>query len=205
MAWKPVYVTLEQMHDWIRLRDESDVIDDSLLTLALSASSRAVDKSAGPNRQFGKVDSPVARTYEPRWSRTRDAWVVDIDDLMDVTGFTVAVDGATVDAAGYELLPLNAAADGMPYTHLQLTSHSTAKRLIGTGLWGWDTGTDPGWPDAVTEATLLQASRLSVRRDSPYGVAGSPADGSELRLLARLDPDIEPIIAAYVRTGWVAR
>lgn len=201
MAWKPVYATLEQMHDWLRLRDEGDVEDDNLLTLALSTASRAVDKSTGPNRQFGKVDGPVARTYEPRWSRTRNAFVVDIDDLMDVTGFTVTVDGAAVATDGYELLPLNAGADGMPYTHLQLTSHSTAKRLIGTGLWGWD----PTWPDAVTEATLLQASRLSVRRDSPYGVAGSPSDGSELRLLARLDPDIEPNLAAYVRAGWAAR
>lgn len=201
MAWKPVYATLIQMHDWLRLRDDSDVEDDALLTLALSTASRAVDKSTGPNRQFGKVDAPVARTYEPRWSRTRNAFVADIDDLMDVSGFAITVDGAAVDASGYELLPLNAAADGMPYTHLQLTSHSTAKRLIGTGLWGWD----PTWPDAVTEATLLQASRLSVRRDSPYGVAGSPSDGSEMRLLARLDPDIEPNLAAYVRTGWVAR
>lgn len=200
MAWKPVYATLIQMHDWLRLRDEADVEDDSLLTLALSTSSRAVDKSVGPNRQFGKVDGPVGRTYAPRWSRTRDAFVADIDDLMDVSGFTITVDGDAVEASGYELLPLNAAADGMPYTHLQLTRHGTAKRLIGTGLWGWD----PTWPDAVTEATLLQAARLSVRRESPYGVAGSPSDGSEMRLLARLDPDIEPNLAAYVRTGWVA-
>ena len=52
---------------------------------------------------------------------------------------------------------------------------------------------------------MLQASRLNVRRDSPYGIAGG-ADGSgELRLLARLDPDITPLVVDLVRAGWVAR
>jgi len=39
-------------------------------------------------------------------------------------------------------------------------------------------------------ATVLQANRLLKRRHAPFGVAGSPELGSELRLLARVDPDV---------------
>jgi hypothetical protein len=224
MPWKPPYATLAQMRDWLRIRDAADVEDDDLITLALSASSRAVDKATG--RQFGKADSPQTRTYPLRWSRTEGAHVADIDDLMDLTGLTFSTDDGTttLDTDHYKLRPRNAIADGMVYTYVVVTSSIRGcacgfgpgagfgfgsgfgfgpwcrRELTMTGLPGWNT-----FPDPVVEATLLQTSRLSVRRDSPYGVAGSPSDGSELRLLERLDPDIAPIIGSYVRTGWTAR
>ena len=52
------------------------------------------------------------------------------------------------------------------------------------------------------EATLLQASRLAARRDSPFGVAGSPDAGSEMRLLARVDPDVAVALEPYRRRIW---
>jgi hypothetical protein len=63
-----------------------------------------------------------------------------------------------------------------------------------TALWGWS-----AVPPAIEQATLLQASRLLIRRDSPYGVAGSPEAGTEIRLLARLDPDVDVAVAPYRR------
>jgi hypothetical protein len=61
-----------------------------------------------------------------------------------------------------------------------------------TALWGWT-----AVPVAVKQATLLQASRFFSRRHSPYGVAGSPELGSEIRLLARVDPDVGVSLRDY--------
>ena len=44
-----------------------------------------------------------------------------------------------------------------------------------------------------------EASRWFARRNSPYGIAGSPEMGSELRLLAKLDPDVAVMLAGKVR------
>lgn len=58
-------------------------------------------------------------------------------------------------------------------------------------------------PAGVNTATLIQAARFFKRRDSPYGVAGSPEMGSELRLQAKLDPDVYVMIKPY-RAWWGA-
>jgi hypothetical protein len=50
---------------------------------------------------------------------------------------------------------------------------------------------------------LLQASRLDFRRVAPAGVAGSPETGSEVRLLARVDPDVAVSLKDYIR-WWAA-
>jgi hypothetical protein len=44
----------------------------------------------------------------------------------------------------------------------------------------------------------MQASRLLSRRDAPFGIAGSPEMGSEMRLLAKLDPDVDLLVQPYV-------
>ena len=198
--WKPPYAQLAQMRDWLRLRDMEDTDDDVLLRLKLSASSRAVDRAC--LRQFGKVDTAVTRTYPLRWSRSWNAYATEIDDLMDTTDLAFTLDGVALTADQYKLRPRNALADGEPYTYALITANPTGDgELSGLALWGWNAP----WPDEVTEATMLQASRLNIRRDSPYGIAGGSDSGSELRLLARLDPDIAPLVSGLVRTGWVAR
>lgn len=49
-------------------------------------------------------------------------------------------------------------------------------------------------PATVKLATEMQASRWAKRRDAPFGIAGSPEMGSELRLLPKLDPDVEVLL-----------
>lgn len=57
---------------------------------------------------------------------------------------------------------------------------------------------DIGVPPTITAACLLQASRFWKRRDAPFGIAGSPVLGNEMRLLAKLDPDVEVMLWNYV-------
>lgn len=56
-------------------------------------------------------------------------------------------------------------------------------------------------PEAVVNACLLQASRYWSRRSAPFGVAGSPELGNELRLLNKLDPDVEVLLGPYAWHG----
>lgn len=199
MAWAPAYCTEGELAGFIRSGDTGDV----RLSLAIAAASRAIDRST--RRQFGAVAVAEARYYTARYDAVASRWVVPIDDLMTTTSLAVAFDtdgdetfsGTITD---YALRPRNAAATGWPWTELavlatsdvQPTAATDAVRI--TAVWGW-----PGVPDAIREACLLQASRLLSRRDSPYGVAGSPETGSEVRLLARMDPDVEVALAPYRR------
>lgn len=200
MAWAPSYATMGELTAFTRIGDS---IDDAQVALALAAASRSIDQAC--NRQFGRVDAPTARYYTARWDARGRAWMVPIDDLMsqaDLTvGYDTAADQTWSDAVtNYQLRPANAFADGRPWTELWVRSASTvqpagaADGVRVTARWGWT-----GVPDAIRQACLIQASRLLKRRDSPFGVAGSPEAGSELRLLARLDPDVAVAVRPYRR------
>lgn len=200
MVWKPDYVTLTQLRDFATRSGET--VDDAFLTIAAGAASRAVDRHTG--RQFGKSDASQARRYTARWNRRRGRWVVVIDDLYDVAGLAVAVAAGAVSA--FDLEPVNALFDGKVYERIAIKPESanlpTSREpevTVTTDKWGW-----PAFPVSVVEASLLQASRLASRRDSPYGIAGSPDEGSEVRLLARVDPDVAVSLGDYRRRWFVA-
>lgn len=189
--WKPDYATVEELRAYAGITDDDDTTDNDKLQRNIAAASRSIDKHC--HRQFGKVDGAQLRTYTAR------GYAVDIDDLMDLTAVTVTSAGLPATVSRW--LPQNAAFDGVPYTRLYLTGTvSSAPAAISiTGLWGW-----AAVPDSVKEATLLQALRFSLRKNSPFGVAGSPDLGSELRLLEKVDPDVAVMLRDYVRRGKVA-
>jgi hypothetical protein len=200
MAWAPDYTTTEDLAAFVRI---GDTLDDSQLALAVSTASRAIDQACG--RQFGRLTVAAPRFYTARWEARRCRWTLHVDDLMDLTGLVVAYD--TNDDQSYSatispVVPLerNAAADGRPWTRLEVHPSSAVQpcerdgAVRVTALWGWT-----AVPAAVEQACLLQASRLLARRDSPFGVAGSPEVGSEVRLLSRLDPDVAVAVRPYRR------
>lgn len=198
MTWAPDYATASQLKGWLKIADTDD---DTELATVLTASSRAIDNACG--RQFGQVSPAEARTYEAQFNRRigRGAWVVEIDDLQDVTSMTVSVAGTSVTT--YTLEPVNAVLKGQPYTRLVLDYTAQARptqylpNVVITAKWGWT-----AVPTTVLQAVKLQSSRLFKRRDAPFGIAGSPDAGSELRLLAKVDPDVELILKPYVRKWW---
>lgn len=191
MPWAPDYLTAEKAADFIRLSATPSVPDAEELATWCTAASRAIDKRC--NRQFGQVDSLTSRTYRrpPVWSRTLRLWVVQVDDVQDVTGMTV--NGVPVADSGAVLLPDGAAEKGRPYERLGFTDYPSTP-LVSAARWGWT-----AFPAGVVGASKLQVSRWAARRDSPYGVAGSPSTGSELRLLDRLDPDVHTSLAGLAR------
>lgn len=193
MAWQPDYVTLDELGGYLRI---DDIIDDAELAVAITAASRAVDHYT--NRQFGLVDAAEERLYTAWPNYLTGYWTVEIDDLMVTGSPVVEVDGTSVST--FRLGPLNAPQKGQPYTYLEFTREAEVQPTGVSGevsvaaQWGWTTV-----PVAVTQATLLQSSRFVKRRDAPFGVAGSPDVGSEMRLLAKVDPDVAVSLHAYRR------
>lgn len=202
MTWAPDYVTAPELKGFLRI-DTADTVDDAQLAIAITAASRAVDRVT--NRQFGQVAAPEARLYTPRFDCSRlgstwptGRWLVRIDDLMDAAGLVVTTAAGTVDLFVKE--PVNAVVTGKPWTRLVIdpaaatVPKGTDNEVTVTAKFGWS-----AVPVPVKQATLLQAARLFKRRDAPFGVAGSPDAGSEVRLLARVDPDVAVTLRPYVR------
>lgn len=193
MPWAPDYVTAGELASYLRIGDD---VDDAELALAVTAASRAVDHDT--NRQFGKVDAAEERIYQARYDYERGLWVVDVDDYQTATGLAVDVAGTAV--ATFTKEPRNAAPKGRPWTRVLFTSDSETQPCSGddvavTATWGWT-----AVPSTIVQAALLQASRLFTRRGAPFGVAGSPDAGSEVRLLAKVDPDVAVALRPYRRT-----
>lgn len=193
MAWAPDYVTASELKAFLRI---GDTVDDTQVGFAISAASRAIDQAA--NRQFGLVAAPEERVYTARYDRRLCRWVVEIDDLMTVTGLHITTEAGEVD--GYALQPGNAEFEGKPWTRLvvhpdsAVTPDATEDGVTVTASFGWTTV-----PLAIKQAAVFQASRFFKRRDAAFGVAGSPELGSELRLLAKVDPDVAVVLGPYTR------
>ncbi len=95
--------------------------------------------------------------------------------------------------------PYNADSKGNAYTALvfapgTLLSSSEGQIKV-NAKWGYVTTIPPG----VKEAALVQATRFFKRKDAPFGVAGADAMGNAMRLLSKLDPDVELMLASYRR------
>ena len=194
MPWKPDYLTLAEAKAYLRT---SDSLDDAEIPAWITAASRAIDKRC--NRQFGQLAAPAARVYRRPavWNPETALWVIDIVDVQDVTGLTV--NGVAYASQRGILLPDNAPADGVPWRQLGFPDQPTGSyygapaAVTIVARWGWT-----AVPAQVVSACKLQVSRWMSRRDSPHGVTGSPETG-QLRLLARLDPDVSTTLTGLSR------
>lgn len=193
------YATSADLKAYLRI-DDTD--DDAQIALALTAASRAIDRAC--SRAFGLDDPAVARhwTFE-RASNTYS--VYGVTDISQASGVTVKADttndgvfDTTVPVDKYQLLPVDAGVNGRPYTdiavHQDVVGPDGVFRIEVSAKFGWT-----AVPDAIKQACLIQASRILKRRESPFGIAGSPDLGSELRLLEKLDPDVGVLIQHYKR------
>lgn len=195
MVWKPDYATLAEGKGYLRI---TDTVDDAELAVAISAISRQIEDAC--NRQFGQLAAPAARTYRraPVLNYETGLWELEIDDVQDATG--LLVNGIAYASSGALLLPDNAPADGLPWTRIGVQSWPVASypgapiSNVLTARWGWT-----AVPPPVPMAMRLQLNRIAFRRDAPQGVAGSPDQGSEIRLLAKLDPDAVALLGPVRR------
>lgn len=193
------YGTLAALKEKLGI-EADDTSRDTLLTSALASASRSIDQACG--RRFWLDDVAVQRTYRPagRTVCEDDGELLLVDDVGSDTGLVVeAGRGASwTEVTGYETQPDNALADGRPVTGLLRVTGTwglAASRVRVTARFGW-----PAVPDDITEAALIQASRLYKRKDSPEGIIGSAEWG--VRNLSRRDPDVWALIEPYILPGF---
>ncbi len=191
------YGTIAELKASLSIGDTSD---DAALSLALETASRMIDDHTG--RYF--YLSPVSTVAYVVSFGSGYASLSLPDDIATLAGF--ALSGSS-DLVGKELY-LDGGSAAKPYTRLstapigvgpyRVSAANTpnANLLYVTASFGW-----PAIPVQIRQAALIQASRLFSRRSSPFGVAGSAEMGSEMRLLSKLDPDVEILLKPFVK-GW---
>lgn len=197
-AYGTLYATLAELKRRIVIPTGTTTHDDDL-TSQLTAASRGIDDYT--DRRFWLDDTATAKTINPRQRtfRTDDGerlllpW--DIGSLDDLV-VEVGSGGSWTAVSNYETEPDGALEDSKPITSLLRTAgvwqSTPTQRVRITARWGY-----PVLPQVVTEATLLQASRLFKRRQSPEGVLGNSEFG--LMRVARVDPDVAALVDRLTR------
>ena len=192
MAITNGYATLLDVKAALRIQDS---IDDTLLETAIESASRMIDGFTA--RTFSNAGTAV------RNFAATDAINLIIDDAITVTKVESTDEiGDTYTewaATDYQLEPVNGRADGLYYPYTGIRAVNTYswpvvdyQALVKiTGTWGW-----ASVPTAVKQATIIQASRLFKRLDSPLGVLGM-GDMGQIRVSRYLDPDVEQLVMPY--------
>lgn len=202
MAISNGYATLPEIKSYVGI-PSGDTADDTLLELAVESASREIDMYVG--RRFWIDPTVVTRVYT-----TTDEAAVDIPDgIATTTGLVVKTDDDddgtyettwTIDT-DFRLEPVNAAADGLPWTRLVATGDRLFPTTVYRGVQVTAKGGFATVPTPVKQACLILAGKLFKRKDAVFGVAGSPEYGSEVRILAG-DRDAERLLSTY-RRPWV--
>jgi hypothetical protein len=196
MAINQGYATLAQVKSALRI---SDNVDDSLLEMAIESASRAIDGHAG---RYFYSSGTATRLYA-----ADDSFVVQTDDIAGtaiVLQTSSAGDGifdTTFAPIDYQLEPLNGNVDGLavPFTRIRAVENylfpvEVEQALVKvTAVFGW-----ASVPISITQACIIQSSRIFKRLDSPLGIAGF-GDMGAMRVSRYLDPDVEQLVAPYRR------
>jgi hypothetical protein len=192
MAITNGYCTLEQIKAATKI---TDALDDSLLEMAVESASRMIDAEC--DRNFFSAGT-ATRDFQPN-----DDYVVDVDDLISIV--SVKIDDAgertflvTLAASDYQTEPLNQRVSGnaFPISRLRMVGdyllpiYKRQATVRIEGVYGF-TPT----PIQVTQATVIQASRIFKRLDSPLGVAGF-GDMGAIRV-GKVDPDVAMLIRPF--------
>lgn len=194
----PWYATLALLKKTVN-RQSTDTTADDMLADALTAASRMVEQYCD-GRVFYLAASSSQRTFATgRALCLADGYRLMVDDIGDDTITAEVGDGTTWTAlTDVETYPRNALAKDLAVTGLVSQTDWSGYRLARiTAQWGW-----PSVPAAVQRATILQASRLYRRKDSPEGVAGANEWG--LVRVPNFDPDVKALLAPYVNQFRVA-
>ena len=197
------YATRNQVKAALRI-GTADTLDDDLIDNCVGAASRLIDGYC--NRRFWQTGTAEARVYQ-----AEDSFYCSIDDIAG-TALTLKTstqaDGTfdlTWKVSDYQLEPLNGNLDGLTWSYDKIRAvgdylFPTVNANYGeqalvqvTAIFGW-----PSVPEPITQATIIQASRIFKRYDSPLGVAGF-GDLGAIRVSRFLDPDMAQLVEPYRR------
>jgi hypothetical protein len=194
------YCTLADVKAALRI---TDTVDDALIENSINAASRMIDQYC--NRYFYSTAAG-----EVRYFKAIDAFNCWIDDCQSISQLATAqANPITFNqiwaSTDFQTIPANTYANGayQPITGLVAVyqyffptwQESTLVQV--TGQWGW-----PSVPEPIKFATIIQASRLFKRLESPLGVAGV-SDIGIIRVGSSVDGDVAQLCNPFrlLRTG----
>jgi hypothetical protein len=197
-----VYTTLADVRNALQIEDS---LDDNDIQAAILAASRMIDDYCQRGfYQEGTLASPVVKYYTPV-----SPWYLEIDDLIQPTEVATRANQTgpfnTIWDLDTDLMyePINNPEIGRPVTRLLAVTRYVFPYFFPqtvkiTGVWGYSS-----IPYEVELACKIQASRLFIRKQSPFGIAGSVELGT-VRLNSRLDPDVEMLLKTFRRNFGLA-
>jgi len=200
-----VYTTLADVRNSLQIQDS---IDDAEIEAAILAASRMIDDYC--QRFFyqeGSLAFPATRYYT-----AVSPWYVETDDIVQITELACDPDfdqsyaqiwNTTTPPLDVMYEPVNNPQKGWPYTRVlaigsYVFPYFFPQTVRISGIFGF-----PEVPYEVQLACKLQAARLFVRKQSPFGIAGSVELGT-VRLNSRLDPDVEMLLKTFRRNQGLA-
>lgn len=194
MAISNGYASLNDVKAALRI-PTGDTIDDALLESAIESASRLIDGYA--SRSFYSAGSAVRLFVAETWD------YATIDDAITITKVETSsqVDGTfdvTWAESDYQLEPLNGRVDGLSWPSYGIRAiNNLAFPIVGggagirvTGTWGWSSV-----PTQIKQATVIQASRIFKRLDSPLGIISG--EYGAFRVGTRLDPDVSMLVDPF--------
>ena len=191
MAVTNGYCTLLQLKAALGI---ADGIDDPLLEMAIESASRQIDSYT--ERYFYNAGT-ATKIFAPV-----DNYVCETEDFITLTSVKTSEDGETFDttwaAKDWQAEPLNGRAGGVTTSYYQIRAiedylfpyrnGEATVEIVGT--WGWT-----AVPIAITQATVILASRIFKRLDSPLGIISG--EMGSVRVGFRLDPDVQHLVDPY--------
>ena len=205
MAIANGYASLSQIKAALRI-GAGDATDDALLEMAVESASRLIDAYCGRNFLLGGTAT--------RYYNTEDPYVVQIDDARSISAVRTSSSengvfdisfNMTARTGDIQAEPINDYVGGLvwPFTRLRAIGDyvfpvDKENTVEVTAVFGF-----PNIPVTVTQATILQSSRIFARLQSPLGVAGF-GDMGIMRVGRSLDPDVSQLIEGYRRFRGVA-
>ncbi len=203
MAITNGYCTLAELKTYLGLSGSGQ--DDNLEN-AVDSASREIDAICG---RFFYQTSSEAKYFTPI-----NALYVDVPDISSPSGLALLID-TTDDGSHDKTLTINtdfytapldagnevAGVQAQPITQIKILDTRSSERFNPTIVkqvkitcqWGWSTV-----PHAIKQATLLQATRLFKRKDSPFSTYGNPETGTG-ELFNKFDPDAMKLIKGYIK------
>jgi len=183
---------------------------DDNIDNAINAASRQIDAIC--DRYFYQDSAVNIKYYTPT-----NGFYLFTDDISTTTGLIVQLD--TTDNGTYDttltlntdfiLKPNNPKINRItgettyywPYTELEILATRSSERFDNliqrnvkiTAKFGWSS-----IPDAIKEATIIQATRLWKRKDTPFNIFGNEQTGQQ-ELFSKMDPDAKELIKGYIK------
>lgn len=192
------YVTLSVLKARLDI-PSTDTANDAYLTGIIEAASRCIDDFAGQHIYADSADT--ARYYT-----ALSGSICYIDNLVSITSLQTDPTGDrtytdTWAATDYDLQPDNPI--DAPYQWIVTTPNGnyafpTFRRGVKvTGKFGWSSAT----PQQVSEACILMAEQIWLRKDKPFGISGGAGAmlSADLQSIMFNDPHIKGLLARYRR------